>query len=71
LSWPKEPPPPPLPKEVIDKTRERYLEALRRLTGRGLDWGLKKVSEISAFPALTKTRPMLTLKMFIFLKLLD
>ena len=37
LSWAKEPPPPPLPKEVIDKTRERYLEALRRLTGRGLD----------------------------------
>jgi phosphoribosylaminoimidazole-succinocarboxamide synthase len=37
LDWPKEPPPPPLPREVIQKTRERYLEALRRLTGRGLD----------------------------------
>jgi phosphoribosylaminoimidazole-succinocarboxamide synthase len=37
LDWPKTPPPPRLPKEVIDKTRERYLEALIRLTGRGLD----------------------------------
>jgi phosphoribosylaminoimidazole-succinocarboxamide synthase len=37
LTWPKEPPPPRLPKEVIDKTRERYMEALLRLTGRGLD----------------------------------
>jgi phosphoribosylaminoimidazole-succinocarboxamide synthase len=37
LDWPKEPPPPRLPQEVIDKTRERYLEALRRLTGRGLE----------------------------------
>jgi len=37
LDWPKTPPPPRLPKEVIDKTRERYLEALVRLTGRGLD----------------------------------
>jgi phosphoribosylaminoimidazole-succinocarboxamide synthase len=37
LAWPKEPPPPRLPQEIIDKTRERYLEALQRLTGRGLD----------------------------------
>ena len=37
LAWPKEPPPPRLPQEVIDKTRERYMEALQRLTGRGLD----------------------------------
>jgi phosphoribosylaminoimidazole-succinocarboxamide synthase len=37
LAWPKEPPAPRLPQEVIDKTRERYMEALRRLTGRGLD----------------------------------
>jgi phosphoribosylaminoimidazole-succinocarboxamide synthase len=37
LDWPKEPPPPRLPKGVIDKTRERYMEALLRLTGRGLD----------------------------------
>jgi phosphoribosylaminoimidazole-succinocarboxamide synthase len=37
LAWPKEPPPPRLPKEVIDKTKERYMEALLRLTGHGLD----------------------------------
>jgi phosphoribosylaminoimidazole-succinocarboxamide synthase len=37
LDWPKEPPPPRLPKDIIDKTRERYLEALTRLTGHGLE----------------------------------
>ena len=26
-------PPPPLPDEIVEKTRERYLEAFRRLTG--------------------------------------
>ena len=31
--WNKEPPPPPLPAEVIQGTAERYQEALRRLTG--------------------------------------
>jgi phosphoribosylaminoimidazole-succinocarboxamide synthase len=30
--WNKEPPPPPLPREVIDGTAARYREALRRLT---------------------------------------
>ncbi|HEX8966491.1 MAG TPA: phosphoribosylaminoimidazolesuccinocarboxamide synthase [Chloroflexota bacterium] len=30
--WNKEPPPPPLPRAVIDGTAERYREALRRLT---------------------------------------
>jgi phosphoribosylaminoimidazole-succinocarboxamide synthase len=33
LDWGKSPPPPPLPKEIIEKTRQRYEEALRRLTG--------------------------------------
>jgi len=28
--------PPPLPTEVVEKTRERYLEVYRRLTGKGL-----------------------------------
>jgi phosphoribosylaminoimidazole-succinocarboxamide synthase len=37
LDWPKEPPPPRLPKDIIYKTRERYLEALTRLTGHGLE----------------------------------
>lgn len=35
--WNKAPPPPDLPAEVIEKTAEKYREALRRLTGRGLD----------------------------------
>jgi phosphoribosylaminoimidazole-succinocarboxamide synthase len=33
LAWDKTPPPPPLPKEIIEKTRQRYEEALRRLVG--------------------------------------
>ena len=36
LDWAKEPPPPPLPQDIIEKTREKYLEALERLTGHGL-----------------------------------
>lgn len=36
LDWPKEPPPPKLPPEIIEKTRDKYLEALERLTGHGL-----------------------------------
>jgi phosphoribosylaminoimidazole-succinocarboxamide synthase len=37
LDWPKEPPPPRLPQDIIEKTREKYLEALERLTGHGLE----------------------------------
>lgn len=33
LDWPKQPPPPKLPPEIIEKTRARYVEALTRLTG--------------------------------------
>lgn len=33
LAWDKSPPPPPLPKEIIEKTRQRYEEALNRLVG--------------------------------------
>jgi phosphoribosylaminoimidazole-succinocarboxamide synthase len=36
LDWDKTPPPPPLPPEIINRTREKYLEALVRLTGKGL-----------------------------------
>lgn len=36
IHWPKTVPPPKLPPEVIRKTREKYLEALMRLTGRAL-----------------------------------
>ena len=37
LDWPKTPPPPKLPAEIIQKTRERYMEALNRLTGQALE----------------------------------
>jgi len=33
IGWSQKPPAPPLPQDVIEKTREKYLEALRRLTG--------------------------------------
>jgi phosphoribosylaminoimidazole-succinocarboxamide synthase len=34
-TWDKNSPPPPLPQEVVDKTRARYVEAFERLTGQG------------------------------------
>ncbi len=37
LDWDKRPPAPPLPAEVVERTREKYLEAFRRLTGRDLE----------------------------------
>lgn len=37
LDWDHSRPPPPLPQEVVQNTRQRYLEALIRLTGHGLD----------------------------------
>lgn len=37
INWPKQPPPPSLPAEVIRKTREKYLEALLRITGKDLN----------------------------------
>jgi phosphoribosylaminoimidazole-succinocarboxamide synthase len=36
LDWPKKPPPPKLPENIIKITRDKYLEALQRITGRGL-----------------------------------
>jgi phosphoribosylaminoimidazole-succinocarboxamide synthase len=36
LTWNKQPPPPPLPAEVILKTREKYLDVYRRLVGKDL-----------------------------------
>lgn len=35
--WDRNPPAPELPEDIIEKTRERYLEAYRRLTGQQLD----------------------------------
>jgi len=37
IEWNKRPPVPSLPAEVIARTREKYLEAYRRLTGRELE----------------------------------
>jgi phosphoribosylaminoimidazole-succinocarboxamide synthase len=34
ITWDKRPPAPPLPAEVVDRTREKYVEAYARLTGR-------------------------------------
>lgn len=36
IQWPKKPPPPSLPDEIVAKTREKYLDALKRITGQGL-----------------------------------
>jgi phosphoribosylaminoimidazole-succinocarboxamide synthase len=35
--WDREPPAPNLPENVVEKTRERYIEAVLRLTGKPLD----------------------------------
>ena len=37
IRWNKQPPPPPLPPEVVEKTSEKYREAYRLLTGRALN----------------------------------
>jgi phosphoribosylaminoimidazole-succinocarboxamide synthase len=36
IRWNKQPPVPALPDDVVEKTREKYVEAFRRLTGREL-----------------------------------
>ncbi|OQX27783.1 MAG: phosphoribosylaminoimidazolesuccinocarboxamide synthase [Desulfobacteraceae bacterium IS3] len=36
LQWDKTPPAPSLPKEVVENTRKKYMEALKRLTGKEL-----------------------------------
>ena len=38
IGWNKEPPPPPLPVEVVEATRARYLEVYRRITGQLPPW---------------------------------
>ena len=35
--WDKRPPAPELPADVVARTRDKYREAFRRLTGRELD----------------------------------
>jgi len=36
LNWDKTPPTPKLPEEIIEKTREKYIQALKMLTGKGI-----------------------------------
>jgi phosphoribosylaminoimidazole-succinocarboxamide synthase len=39
LDWDKKPPPPPLPADVVEASRRRYIEAYERVTGRTFaDW---------------------------------
>ncbi len=39
LDWDKQPPPPPLPADVVATTRARYIDAYERITGRAFtDW---------------------------------
>ncbi len=37
IEWPKTPPPPKLPSDIIEKTRQRYLEAYKRLTEKDME----------------------------------
>jgi phosphoribosylaminoimidazole-succinocarboxamide synthase len=37
IRWNKQPPVPSLPADVVERTRAKYLEAFRRLTGRELE----------------------------------
>ncbi len=37
IKWNKQPPVPSLPPDVVEKTRDKYLEAFRRLTGKELE----------------------------------
>jgi phosphoribosylaminoimidazole-succinocarboxamide synthase len=36
--WDKNSPPPPLPPEVVEKTRAKYIEAFERVTGEKFPW---------------------------------
>ncbi len=43
VPWPKRPPPPDLPADVIENTRKRYVEAFERLTG--TSWSANRSAE--------------------------
>src|SRR4029450_1886119 len=49
IRWNKQPPVPALPDDVVARTRAKYLDAYRRLTGRALD-------PTRAYPARTAGR---------------
>ncbi|HEY1784427.1 MAG TPA: phosphoribosylaminoimidazolesuccinocarboxamide synthase, partial [Pirellulales bacterium] len=38
VGWDKNSPPPPLPDDIVQKTREKYVEAYERLSGRRFAW---------------------------------
>jgi phosphoribosylaminoimidazole-succinocarboxamide synthase len=38
IRWDKRPPAPPLPEDVVDRTRAKYVEAYERVTGKKLDF---------------------------------
>jgi phosphoribosylaminoimidazole-succinocarboxamide synthase len=42
--WDHNPPPPELPAQIVNATRDRYVEAYERVTGRGFDTWMKEVS---------------------------
>ncbi|MBW3595398.1 MAG: phosphoribosylaminoimidazolesuccinocarboxamide synthase, partial [Actinobacteria bacterium] len=42
--WDRTPPPPELPADVVEATRDRYVEAYERVSGRPFDSWLKEVS---------------------------
>jgi phosphoribosylaminoimidazole-succinocarboxamide synthase len=42
--WDHSPPPPPLPADVVSATRDRYIEAYEKVSGRPFDSWLKEVS---------------------------
>ena len=42
--WDRNPPPPDLPEDVVQATRERYIEAYERVTGRSFDEWLAEVA---------------------------
>jgi phosphoribosylaminoimidazole-succinocarboxamide synthase len=44
FGWDHSPPPPELPAEVVEATRDRYIEAYERVSGRPFDSWLKEVS---------------------------
>ncbi len=44
IHWNKQPPVPTLPETVVERTRDKYLEAFRRLTGEELDFGKRGVA---------------------------
>ncbi|MFM7741300.1 MAG: phosphoribosylaminoimidazolesuccinocarboxamide synthase, partial [Planctomycetota bacterium] len=37
-TWDKNSPPPELPEEIVVRTREKYIEAFERLSGREFPW---------------------------------